>query len=495
MNETDRTPRAVRNLVEAWRRTAKRFRRTFDTVTRRVSRYSQRGRLQRLIVISAGVALSLLVVGLFLIFSLQSGGWLRVFWVRAEPEIIAAIQDLLGISPAGEQFTIPRATLVEHFRVWLASRPFAEGLRWILLLVVPVLVAFWLAAYYLEFVFKLTSHTTARKRLARQILPFMPESVTVKEGNILPGGSSAPFFRMGGPVRMEIQPGNVVVLERVRKGIRILGQAKPGVRVGFFERLRTILDLREKSLLVNIEDRTQDGILIAARHAHFHYHISRGRHESGQGTAFDRNVVEQLVFRHWVGGDWENPEKRLLDMAALVESELRSFVRGRRLMDFLAFLPQASELKVESKRHLNPFKQFADEFSQNAGKFPGQVGPALFQFEWTGQGEWVLLPDIDLDEHTDEWLLAFQNELHSQPEALERLRNETRQAEFQRLVREALEESLRSLHSTTVRETKRKILQTYRQKFETALKSKLATDKRLREDLKDAIDQINRLAP
>jgi hypothetical protein len=145
-------------------------------------------------------------------------------------------------------------------------------------------------------------------------LPFWMTSLKVSGGRReIADGEVNTLNRIGGPGRLIVEPGNVVILETLLAPARILGAGEHRIRKG--EIIKDVIALEEYSGRIDkITASTQDGIDVKVTNVEFRFIINPATQTSASRTMqnpypFSRKSVYDLVYNRTVSadgktGDW-----------------------------------------------------------------------------------------------------------------------------------------------------------------------------------------------
>jgi len=183
-----------------------------------------------------------------------------------------------------------------------------------------VIAAILLGARYLQDIYELPSYWAALGYMFAtlfdgspyQYLPpsglFLP-SLTISKGEKVEDDEVCLLDRVGGPGWLMVEPGNVVILERLQSPAMILG-------AGFhfiprFMRVQEVISLDDQHWKANaFNAATKDGIEVAVHDFQFTYRVCASRHENQTGKRtlsdpypFSHKAVRDLAYKRNVRAD------------------------------------------------------------------------------------------------------------------------------------------------------------------------------------------------
>lgn len=387
----------------------------------------------------------------------------------------------------------PRRLVEYPFRALFAADVFA--------LVLIVALSFWLAfrfaAFYLDDIFELGDVAVAGRFIRQSAYASQYDVIRIKDGDVMQEDKRSPIFLIGGPGRVHVFMENAALFEKVGGEPRVIaptmaqetngGNSAP--RLGSrrwwrdlfrdllpavdenalerppsqepnyvlrdatvlegFERLRSIIDLRDQVEEMNTSDRTRDGIRIMAKDVRFVFSVLR----NGEDPTLERpypftdESIRALVFSQ-TGQNWTNT------MRSSINTSLGQFISQHDLNEFLAdvnapmLLRDYGQLQWESDQErgvpgpappesapppgfearsalTNLFYDFASRFSQNSRN-------RGVELRWIGVGTWDLPAEIIASRHQEAWRITFENRVRGSRRALEAIYEESRVGELQR---------------------------------------------------------------
>lgn len=368
-----------------------------------------------------------------------------------------------GISLQEDPYTSAWALLTDVIR-----HPFAH-VTWsivppLLIFFLPLWIAFQICAIYVQDIYELDDVNLAQRFVSVCAFGFPFEVMHIEEGRVRPADQGTTIFRIGGPGFITVAMENVAVFERpdgrpdqhgptTRNFLGI-----PDLNVELldgFERLRSIIDLRDQTWKSEVSARSLDGIPIYAKDMQFLLSVRRRpffrtspnadrRHD--QPYPYNWKAIDYLVFEQ--SGD---PLDQVI--AGSVRMEIRSFVESHSLSDFLAAIQEPEFERLIHHPAYNPesdtsipgpalsfvprpeitrqFLDFSRAFShsmRNSGVF----------VEWVNVGIWQFPKEIIPSQHVQAWQMTLENGRMGSQWALNQVFQKSRLQELTRMTEEVL---------------------------------------------------------
>jgi hypothetical protein len=264
----------------------------------------------------------IVIAGIVLIY------WLILALVLAFPRQTS----LTGVSA----LPFPLDVLLDFARSMIAPR--------VLIHVLPVLAGLTLgiqvAAHYLADLVELYPASTASRYLLASLFGMGHPSLEIAGGEQTDLDETHPMVRIGGPGLLTVHLGFAAVSETINGFPHIIGPAKNRFVQGF-ERLRDIVDLRDQLGKVDeVRAVTRDGIEVYARDAQMMFRVYGADLPRNLQSPYpyDDNAVRKLVYGRAVTSSGPRPWSEML--AELVKDEIRAFVAGLTIEEFLALQPR-----------------------------------------------------------------------------------------------------------------------------------------------------------
>jgi hypothetical protein len=304
----------------------------------------------------------------------------------------------------------------------------ANVLRRVILLWLPMFISVRLAAVFLDDVFELENVPVAKRFLQTAAFSGWYESLAIREGEVAGGYRNSPIFRIGGPGMVDVNLENAALFEKTDGTPHVIGPTFRRYEIlEGFERLRSVIDLRDQYIDLTVEGRTQDGIPVIAKDVRLVYSVYRGQQDAAypehfqQPYPYKEEAILNLVYR-------QDGSPLIRTMTGSIRSELRAFISQHTLSEFLTNAETSTEF-IPRDQITDLFYDYAKEFSQRAEMRGAEL-------KWIGVGTWVLPSHVIPSRQLDAWKLSVKARLNRSEHVLARLRAESRQAELMRLVDE-----------------------------------------------------------
>lgn len=294
-----------------------------------------------------------------------------------------------------------------------------------------------LVSHYTLYLYDLPHFHQAYRMVEGVFNPFRRRKVHIQKGLELPHQDISVKELFGGKIalHMDAQEGFAAVLERPGAFNRVIGpQDRFPVNLEGFTNLRAIIDLKDQRLRFSVKEHTKDGIPIQGERFMFVCRVAGSTLSSPrrQFESCEPDMICTLVYRHWVGQDWQNSSKRQHNLNALVSLCLRDFISQRSFIEFMPELEAFRDIFQPSQNYVPLLEQFLADFNQQAS----QHG---LQLAWTGRGSWQLAPGLDPERLAPFGSLAYENWLNNHPAVAVRagiqIRHEEVVAQIQRMVK------------------------------------------------------------
>lgn len=441
--------------------------------------------------------------GLFFISISPFSDWASQLWQsiqeNALPGLANSLRELWRIIrgmpavPSAEttSFNLPQPGLTTRFELMWTSQGFSSLMQSLLIAFIPFLLAFWIAAYYFQYIHHIPRFRSALGHLLTLIFPVPRKRLKFQNGYLLQKGTNLSLERVGGPAQVHLDPSNAAVFERSNGTCRVLLPGQEKVPLEGYERIRSVLDTGTQDVTVTVSEHTRDGIRLQARGARFAYQLRTGGTENGWSAEQQRDAYQAFVYQTWLGSDWEKPAKRRKSMGDYIATELRQFIARHEAAEFFGAMAAQGETTAPGYQALNPFALFAAEFSRRLPEVEHAQG--CLQLAWLGEGEWVLLAEMRLEDHLQSWYAWLKNKLQEAPAILESNRKQARQKAMDRLVWEVPVSAYRRLERINSADLWRGLVIAYRDKLEAEQKSNLLTDPQDVENLELVLKHLRRL--
>jgi hypothetical protein len=443
------------------------------------------------------------LLGLFFISVSPFSSWISQLWqdfskstfpgfLQNVQEFWRRLREGTGISPAAVEsgLVLPLPDWRTQLELMWTSQGFSTLMQSILISFIPFLFSFWVAAYYFQYLNKIPRFRSALAHIFRMIFPVRQRQVKIQEGYVQHKGEQIALRRMGGPARISLAVENSAVFEKSNGAAHILLPSKKSASIENYESLRTVLDLRQEQVVITVSDRTRDGMRLQARQAHFSYRLQAGIPDNGMTDEQRRTAHQAFVYRHWLGNDWEKPEKRRPAVKDLVSTELRHYIAQHELGDFFGAISAQGNALPAGYQGLNPFSAFAEQFNQNIN-LAAAYNPGL-KITWLGAGEWVLTNQIRIGDHIQAWADWLTARLYRTPASQDSLGTQATTAEINRRSKAPLD-TYQQLKNTPPEQWMKGMAKTYLAQCEEVQQGNLLENQPDREDLELVIRHLRRL--
>jgi hypothetical protein len=357
-------------------------------------------------------------------------------------------------------------------------------LRWVLVAALGFWAAYRTAAIYLEDIYELGDIQVAQRFILQAVFGSQYHFIAIREGEVQPELKKSPVYRIGGPGLVRVHLDTAALFEALDGTPRVVGPTveKPGVvALSGFERLRSIIDLRDQMNKYSITGRTRDGIRIQLKDVNTLFSVDRGGQNPSRTRPypFEKQAIKRLVYRQGLNS-WVTATD------SLIRRRFGEFISQHTLSEFLAAigapeLEQASQAQAELRQAAEALagtssvtsvqspvsppdffsrtdvmtELFADEFRR---KEAAELG---VEIKWIGGGTWELPDAIVPQRHLEAWKLSRENLLRSSPAAMQQISQESQVAELARLVEEVPVATYQSSKELPSRQALRQLLLAY----------------------------------
>jgi hypothetical protein len=309
----------------------------------------------------------------------------------------------------------------------------ADVLRRMLVLGLAMFLAARLSAFFLDDVFELQDASVAQRFLRSAAFSGWYDSLSIRGGGVAEEDVNSPVYRIGGPGKVDVHLENAALFEKTNGAAHIVGPTYRHFEIlDGFERLRSVIDLRDQFIDLTVEGRTQDGIPVIAKDVRLVSSIYRGPQ-----NVRSQNVVRQDHFQQpypfkdeaILNLVYKNDRSPLIKaITSSIRIELRSFISSHPLSEFLTNAEPSNEF-IPRDQITNLFYDYAKEFSQRAET-------RGVELKWIGVGTWVLPDKVIPSRQLDAWKLSSKARLNQSAYVLAHIRAESRLTELLRLVDE-----------------------------------------------------------
>lgn len=262
-----------------------------------------------------------------------------------------------------------------------------------------ILIGLVAAAYYLADLFELESVWIAWRYLLNALFGWNPPVLTIASSDLASLDQSNPLLRIGGPGFLNLHLGFAAVFESVEGKPKIYAPSRKGngayrFFVQGFDRLQEVIDLRDQiRRLDQVQAVTHDGITVFARDAQLVFRAHGGDDRSLEVPyPYDPQGILRLAYGQHVH---DSGVSRWTDaLPSLARRELRTFVAGRGIDDFLAIESgdeaHSSEAPAVSS-FLIPRKQLTQSF--HTAEQAERLRELGLELSWVGVGTWEVRDD------------------------------------------------------------------------------------------------------
>lgn len=409
--------------------------------------------------------------------------------------------------PYTSNLEIPRNFLEYPFRALFAADVFKH--------VFAGAVAFWLAyrvaAIYLDDIFELNNVRVTERFIRQSTFGSRYDLIEIKNGAVDEKYKDSPIILIGGPGKVRVYLENAALFEKIDGQPHVIGptlpktsQEVPGelaeetshLRRWFkrlvsllsgengesspdadgtcvlesFERLRSIIDLRDQVETMTVFGRTRDGIPIQATDLRVIFSILRDGQTPTlkQPYPFSPQAFETLVYTM--------PRRALIpEISYQINRWLWRFIARHTLSEFLAAIGQPEVGDISARRRegnqaieqpgsqnpnggnaasaappvpgppFNPRPEIRDLF-YDYNNFVRKAREKGVELRWIGLGTWVLPNSIIPERHIHAWRITQENLIRGSQASLAGLRQESRAERLSVIIRECPLERARELN-------------------------------------------------
>ena len=414
----------------------------------------------------------------------------------------------------------PMRNFVEYPFITLFA---ADVFRHVLIASLVFWLAYRVAAIYLDDIFELFNINIAERFIRQAAFASQYNVIEIREGEVVQKDKFSPIFLIGGPGMVRVHLENAALFEKIDgeahvipPTVRRIGRLKHedkqnkssatqsnnqsdnevSVYYGVellegFERLRSVLDLRDQFEELTVRARTRDGIIVEITDVRYVFSVYRDHQQPtlSQPYPFRKAAIENLVFgqskQHWTK-----------TMKALIKRNLNEFISERTLSEFLATI-NIPELEKQLKEEIilqqdaddlagvervekngkyvspkfTPRTKLTDIFYNFTSDFTKKAEQVGVEMRWIGVGTWVTPDEIIPDRHVKAWSITRDNLMRGSQEALESLEEYSRTGALVSLIQEIITSSNQQINDNIGNEEEalKQILDAYRGILRTAL--------------------------
>lgn len=427
----------------------------------------------------------------------------------------------------------------------LKTLVFKGVLKYILVLLGPYLLAWNLAAHYIQDIFELESMQPAIRFIQQAALgePYVP--IHIRGGSIEPSEVESPIIQIGGPGYVQVELDSAALIEKSDGESYVVGPTLSEENSHYrvlqaFERVREVIDLRDLTTnAMTSTGRSRDGIPVVAKDVHLIYSVRRANQKPSleRPYPFVEQAIRDLVYQQATPVKpgqpnvishqeyWQQTYKRWSgSLPGLIRGSLGDFVGDHSLSEFLANI---GEVELETLRRLereirqasetitptgesgtgkstepevetppfqprstitNLFYDFTSGFLKSAENKGVQLG-------WIGIGTWATPASTQLinESHLEAWRISRENYLRGHPETLKQIRDLARLQELQILVQQVPLASFRQTLADGMppNEIIHQLLLAYREKIKAAW-DLFERDRNSRRDAMETPERLSR---
>ncbi len=377
----------------------------------------------------------------------------------------------------------------------------AVFLSWdVILILISVYIASFicqqLAAIYLADIFEIKDLSIAELFIGQAAFANKyVGAIHIEDGQVRSNDHKSPTFRIGGPGSVIINLENAAVFEKIDGTSTIAGPTTKGpVVLEGFERLRSVIDLRDQTSNFSIFSRTRDGIPVEIKDVRLIFSVFRDNASRTltRPYPFKREGLNWIVYNQ-SKGPWTTT------LLGLVRGELVSYISKHNLSEILAApgLPEVQQHIQHERflarrirknlRHTSRYKNFGIKYTKrktngpnylpiyflktrhpNKIRFPhqyletklnipffstrNQLSKVFYDefnstfkqrarqrglnLEWINVGTLNTPANLILEQHLDAWKLSVENELRSNIKVLSEVKNQAKSTEVLRILRQ-----------------------------------------------------------
>jgi hypothetical protein len=276
-------------------------------------------------------------------------------------------------------------------------------------------LVFWLAlraaAHSVQAIYGLESLGEAQRFVWRAAFGGRTSKLNIHGGEVDFDNAKRAVVRVGGPALVRLALENAAVFESVQAQPRVMSPSERAQHISGFERLRTVLDLRDQVLNLTLWARTRDGVRVQIEGARVVYSVQRGEQESSLGAPhpFQRQAALRLVYEQRAeapraGGRQPNPLTS--SGQRFFEQQLQDYVGQFNLGELIA-TPDGEDTASSAQLFLAR-DRIRLQFMSRVALAAGELG---LQLHWMDIGTWTL------PRPAQELLEAHQDDLEPEPVA------------------------------------------------------------------------------
>lgn len=311
----------------------------------------------------------------------------------------------------------------------------------VLMFMLVLYLAYWLArrltAIYLDDIFEINDIMVAQdfiRTATFEITPLVPmrdlvtgwtipanRVIDFSGGEVSKEAKKSTLFKLGGPGWVTCSAETVAVFEKMDGEVHIVGPSGDPVQIEGFERLRSVIDLREYKEEMNARYRTRDGIFLQIKDVKTRYSVERSpeppkpdKNGYAQPYTFNPEAIKKLVYGQ-PKRDWHRAPINF------IEPNLRTFISRHKFSELLSnALPDPN---MADKISLVPREKLTAIIQNDLTKIAANNG---IQLIWLSAGIWDTVTEPSLPRHIELWQTASVNHCKGLNGALNKKRDESR---------------------------------------------------------------------
>jgi len=394
--------------------------------------------------------------------------------------------------PGPPTISLPQPGLVENLRLIFTNQVFFDLAQRSMLGIIPFGFSILFAAFYFQYLHNAPRFWSALVYMMRAVFPLPKPEIKISNGSVVQGIDQMQVQRFGGPANIVLDKCSAAVFERSNGEDYILtaGQKE---QIGSFDNLRTAVFLGTGEVEVTTTNHTKDGIRLIARDARFRYRLYGKPGLPTEPISIPQETIEKLVYRHWLGRDWDKPDKRDKGVHDLVKTELQDYISNHELAEFLGGIEGLAQMAAAGYQHLNPFNTFSEYFTRQAGHYITEdQHTALLWLEWAGKGEWLTSLDLNLKEQIATWELWLSDKRRVEGRSMAAVKGEQWREEVNNLFSRIHLEEIAGMMETP-EDIACELMVAYREILDTVRHTVPAPDPSLSQQIDTVLQQIDRL--
>jgi len=399
----------------------------------------------------------------------------------------------------------------------------ADVFRHVLIASLVFWLAYRVAAIYLDDIIELSNINIAERFIRQAVFASQYNVIDIRDGEVAEKDKLSPIFLIGGPGMVRVHLENTALFEKIdgeahviSPTVQIIGSRSrkdkqknspptessnqgdneittiDGVEIlEGFERLRSVIDLRDQFEELSVKARTRDGVKVEIKDVRYVFSVYRDHQQPtlSRPYPFMKAAIENLVFEQ-SKQHWSNT------MKGLIKRNLIEFISERTLSEFLATIniPELEQQIEEEIRlqqdadeaaceedvvkngiyvppNFTPRTKLTDIFYDFTSKFTKIAEKIGVEMRWIGVGTWVTPDEIIPERHVKAWKITRDNVMRGSPKALESLAEQSRKGALVGLIQGTITTSRQQIDDNFGEgdEAMKQIIDAYRVTLRTAL--------------------------